>query len=55
MRICLYGASSPEIAPEYIRLTEQLGEAMAAAGHSMVYGAGGAGLMVSKDTISWIV
>lgn len=32
MRICLYGASSPEIAPEYIRLTEQLGEAMAAAG-----------------------
>ena len=45
MRICLYGASSPEIAPEYIRLTEQLGEAMAAAGHSMVYGAGGAGLM----------
>lgn len=45
MRVCLYGASSPEIAPEYIRLTEQLGEAMAAAGHSMVYGAGGAGLM----------
>ncbi len=45
MKICLYGASSNEIHPDYITATEQLGEALAAAGHSMVYGGGGAGLM----------
>lgn len=45
MNICLYGASSNEIHEEYIRITEELGEALAQAGHSLVYGAGGAGLM----------
>lgn len=45
MNICLYGSSSDAIHPEYIRLTEKLGEAMAVAGHRMVYGGGGAGLM----------
>lgn len=45
MTICLYGASSDAIAPEYIRVTETLGEMLADAGHTMVYGAGGAGLM----------
>ena len=45
MTICLYGASSDAIAPEYIRVTETLGEMLADAGHAMVYGAGGAGLM----------
>ena len=45
MTICLYGASSDAIAPEYIRVTETLGEMLADVGHTMVYGAGGAGLM----------
>ncbi len=45
MNVCLYGASSNEIAPSYINATEVLGEAMARAGHGLVYGGGGAGLM----------
>lgn len=45
MNVCLYGASSNEIDVKYIAATELLGEALAKAGHSMVYGAGGAGLM----------
>ncbi len=45
MRICLYGASSTAIAQHYIDATEQLGELMARAGYSLVYGGGGAGLM----------
>ena len=45
MNICIYGASSTEIAQPYIEKTEALGEALAAQGHSLVYGAGGAGLM----------
>lgn len=45
MNVCLYGASSNEIDAKYIVATEALGEALAKRGHSMVYGAGGAGLM----------
>lgn len=45
MNVCVYGASSPQIDQQYIVATEQLGEALAQAGHGLVYGAGGAGLM----------
>ena len=45
MNVCLYGASSTQISDSYIAATEKLGEALAAAGHSLVYGAGGSGLM----------
>lgn len=45
MNVCLYGASSNEIDAKYIVATEALGKALATAGHCMVYGAGGAGLM----------
>lgn len=45
MNVCLYGASSNEIDAKYITATEALGEALAQAGHGMVYGAGGCGLM----------
>ena len=45
MNICLYGASSDEIAPIYLQETEKLGEKMAAHGHSMIFGGGAAGLM----------
>lgn len=45
MNICLYGASSTEIAQSYVTATEKLGELLARHGHSLVYGAGGAGLM----------
>ena len=45
MRICIYGAASPTIDPEYIRLVEIMGEKMAKRGHSLVFGGGGNGLM----------
>ena len=45
MNVCLYGASSTEIGEPYITATETLGEMLACRGHSLVYGAGGAGLM----------
>lgn len=45
MRICLYGASSNDIAPLYITATENLGEIIAMGGHSLIYGGGAAGLM----------
>ncbi len=45
MNVCVYGASSNQIDSSYITATEQLGEALAAAGHGLVYGGGGAGLM----------
>lgn len=45
MNICVYGASSTQIDDEYIALTEELGRRLAAEGHTLVYGAGGAGLM----------
>ena len=45
MRLCVYGAASPTIDPEYIRQTEILGEEMAKRGHSLVFGGGANGLM----------
>lgn len=45
MRICVFGAASPTIDPEYIQKVELLGEEMAKRGHSLVFGAGGNGLM----------
>ena len=45
MNVCLYGASSNQIDQKYIAATEALGEALAKAGHGLVYGAGGCGLM----------
>lgn len=45
MRICVYGAASPTIDPEYIELVEQMGKALALRGHSLVFGGGGNGLM----------
>ena len=45
MNICLYGASSDEIAPVYPEKTEAFGRLLAKRGHTLVYGGGGAGLM----------
>ena len=45
MNVCVYGASSTQIDSRYIEETEALGRALAAHGHTLVYGAGGAGLM----------
>lgn len=45
MRVCVYGAASPTIDPEYIRKVEQMGKEMVARGHSLVFGGGGNGLM----------
>ncbi len=45
MRICVYGAASPTIDKEYITSVENMGEALAARGHNLVFGAGGNGLM----------
>jgi len=45
MNICLYGASSNEIAPTYLEKTEAFGRLLAKRGHTLVYGGGAAGLM----------
>ena len=45
MRICVYGAASPTIDPEYMEKVEQMGKEMVARGHSLVFGGGGNGLM----------
>lgn len=45
MNVCVFGASSTEIDMSYITATEELGEALAAHDHTLVYGAGGSGLM----------
>lgn len=45
MRICVYGAASPTIDPEFIRKTEEMGAELARRGHSMVFGGGANGLM----------
>lgn len=45
MNVCVFGASSTQIDEQYIAATERLGEALAEAGHKLVYGAGGSGLM----------
>lgn len=45
MRICVYGAASPTIDPQYIKTVELMGEEMVKRGHSLVFGGGGNGLM----------
>lgn len=45
MVICVYGASSDTIHPDFILAGEALGRAMARRGHSLVFGGGGHGLM----------
>lgn len=43
--ICLYGASSEEIASIYISKGEELGRQIASRGHRMIFGGGSTGLM----------
>lgn len=45
MKICVYGAASPTIDPEYKEKVEKMGLEMAKRGHSLVFGGGGNGLM----------
>lgn len=45
MTVCLYGASSSLIDSIYISATEELGEKLAKAGNSLVYGGGANGIM----------
>lgn len=45
MNVCIYGASSTQIDNDYILKTEELGRRLAEEGHTLVYGAGGSGLM----------
>lgn len=45
MKICLFGAASNEINEIYIEAVENLGKEIAERGHSLVFGAGGNGLM----------
>ena len=45
MRICIYAASGEHLDAAYFSAARQLGEAMAKAGHSLVFGGGRRGLM----------
>lgn len=45
MRVCVYAASSARVAPEFHAAARALGESLAAAGCSLVYGGGSQGLM----------
>jgi len=45
MKICVFGAASSEIDHKYIDKIEKLGILLAQRGHSLVFGAGGNGLM----------
>lgn len=45
MKICLFGAASSRIDDLYINEVERLGETLARRGHSLVFGAGGTGIM----------
>ncbi len=45
MRICVYGAASPTIEEKYFKAVEEMGKTLAERGHSLVFGAGGNGLM----------
>lgn len=45
MNICVFGAGSPKVDPEYLTSAEQLGEAIAKRGHNLVFGGGRNGLM----------
>lgn len=45
MKICVFGAASNEIDKSYMIAAERLGELIAERGHSLVFGAGGNGVM----------
>lgn len=45
MRICVYAASSAQVAPAFHQAAHALGATLAGAGHSIVYGGGSQGLM----------
>ena len=45
MELCLFGAASETVPAVYITETEMLGEAMAARGHSLLFGGGSTGMM----------
>lgn len=45
MNICIFGAASSEIDKKYIDDVEKMAEELAKAGHNLVFGAGGQGLM----------
>ncbi len=45
MVICLYGASSNDIDPAYVRAVEALGREMGKRGHTLLFGGGDRGLM----------
>lgn len=45
MNICVFGAASSEIDKSYIDNVEKMAQELAEAGHSLVFGAGGQGLM----------
>ncbi|MFZ9362516.1 MAG: TIGR00730 family Rossman fold protein [Arenimonas sp.] len=45
MRICVYAASSAQVHPEFKSAAFAMGEEIALAGHSLVYGGGSTGLM----------
>ena len=45
MNICLYGASSTELAQEYYDAAYKLGTILARRGHTLVYGGGAQGVM----------
>ena len=45
MEICLFGAASDTVPSVYITETEALGEAMAARGHTLMFGGGATGMM----------
>lgn len=47
MNICIYGASSTTLAPEYYAAARELGQAIAKHGHTLVFGGGDHGLMGS--------
>ena len=47
MMICIYGASSQALHPDYFSAAEALGREMAARGHGLVFGGGARGLMGS--------
>ncbi|MGH1335091.1 MAG: TIGR00730 family Rossman fold protein [Aureispira sp.] len=45
MKVCVYAASSPSIAPIYFEATQQLAKALVTAQVSVIYGGGATGLM----------
>lgn len=45
MRICVYSGASAQVHPDFLATAHCLGESLAQAGHSLVYGGGSSGLM----------